>query len=31
MTKAKMVEFIVDMFNKHAVSPIGDIDKKNII
>ena len=31
MTKAEMVEFIVDMFNKHATSPIGDTDKKYII
>ena len=30
MTKSKMVEFIVDMFNKHAVSPIGDTHKKYI-
>ena len=31
MTKTKMLEFIVDMFNKHATSPIGDTDKKYII
>ena len=31
MTKEEMVEFIVDMFNKHADSPIGDTHKKHII
>ena len=31
MTKAEMVEFIVDMFNKYAVNPIGDTNKTYII